>query len=118
MARPRKAGLSYFPLDVDIFDADYKIIDLLERFGPKGFAVYIAVLCMVYREGYCLEIPMRSLQAQLGKMIGNRWLTDKTLVPDVISFCLLSFCTFLFTSITLLSFNISLTSFIFFSFFT
>ena len=87
MARPRKAGLSYFPLDVDIFDADYKIIDLLERFGPKGFAVYIAVLCMVYREGYYLEIPMRSLQAQLGKMIGNRWLTDKALVPDVISFC-------------------------------
>lgn len=87
MARPRKAGLSYFPLDVDIFDADYKIVDLLERFGPKGFAVYIAVLCMVYREGYYLEIPMRSLQAQLGKMIGNRWLTDKALVPDVISFC-------------------------------
>lgn len=87
MARPRKAGLSYFPLDVDIFDADYKIVDLLERFGPKGFAVYIAVLCMVYREGYCLEIPMRSLQAQLGKMIGNRWLTDKALILDVISFC-------------------------------
>ena len=87
MARPRKAGLSYFPLDVDIFDADYKIIDLLDRFGPKGFAVYIAVLCMVYREGYYLEIPMRNLQAQLGKMIGNRWLTDKTLIPDVIGYC-------------------------------
>ena len=87
MARPRKAGLSYFPLDVDIFDADYKIIDLLDRFGPKGFAVYIAILCMVYREGYYLEIPMRSLQVQLGKMIGNRWLTDKTIIPDVISYC-------------------------------
>lgn len=87
MARPRKAGLSYFPLDVDIFDADYKIIDLLDRFGPKGFTVYIAILCMVYREGYYLEIPTKSLQAQLGKMIGNRWLTDKTFLTGVIDYC-------------------------------
>ena len=87
MARPRKAGLLYFPLDVDIFDADFKITDLMDRYGPKGLAIYLAILCLVYREGYYLEIPFRSLYAQLTKMIGNRWINDKDFVPEVIGFC-------------------------------
>lgn len=86
MARPRKAGLSYFPLDVDILEADYRITDLYDRYGPRGFTVYITLLCMIYREGYYLEIPMQSLERQLGRVLGNRWF-DKRILPEVIGFC-------------------------------
>lgn len=87
MARPRKAGLLYFPVDVDIFDADFKITDLMDRYGSKGLTIYLAILCLVYREGYYLEIPPRSLHAQLIKMIGNRWINNKDFLPEVIGFC-------------------------------
>ena len=32
MARPPKTGLDYFPKDVDFYN-DYKIMDLLEKYG-------------------------------------------------------------------------------------
>lgn len=56
MARPRKAGLSYFPLDSDIF-ADKEIRTLMSRYGSEGFTVYTYVLCEAYRgEGYFLTL--------------------------------------------------------------
>ena len=39
MARPYKEGCSYFPSDVDIY-SDFKIIDLLNEYGPLGYTVY------------------------------------------------------------------------------
>lgn len=51
MARPRKIGLDYFPLDVDFFDDDK--IQLIEaEFGAKGICVAIRLLCKVYKNGY------------------------------------------------------------------
>lgn len=56
MARPRKAGLSYFPLDVNIFeDKDVRI--LIERYGAAGYALYMRILCLTYGgDGYFLVI--------------------------------------------------------------
>lgn len=51
MARPQKNGLDYFPFDVDFF-SDRKIKRLRSRFGVKGIAVYIYLLCEIYRIGY------------------------------------------------------------------
>ena len=86
MARPRKAGLDYFPFDVDFWD-DYKIMDLLNRYGPLGVCIYNAVLCEVYKHGYYLEVPKEKLASQVMRLIGNRWIKDKTLVLQVIEFC-------------------------------
>ena len=53
MARPRKLGLDYFPLDVD-FLQDEKVRILKVRFGPDGVMLYLYILCRIYREGYFL----------------------------------------------------------------
>ena len=51
MARPRKIGLDYFPLDVDFFEDD-KIRLIEAEFGTKGVCVAIRLLCKVYKNGY------------------------------------------------------------------
>lgn len=51
MARPIKAGLQYFPLDVDFFSDD-KIELISSEYGLKGEVIAIRLLCMVYRNGY------------------------------------------------------------------
>lgn len=83
---PHKNGLSEFPLDVNIFEADYKVTKLYDRYGPRGFTVYIGILCIIYRDGYYLEIPMEGLHTLLKKMIGSRWL-DTTSISNIISYC-------------------------------
>ena len=55
MARPRKIGLDYFPLDVNFF-SDKKIRRLKAKYGTDGIAVYIYLLCAMYRDkGYYIE---------------------------------------------------------------
>lgn len=50
MARPVKDGLNYFPLDVDFF-SDKKIRSIRANYGTDGIALYIYVLCEIYRDG-------------------------------------------------------------------
>ena len=54
MPRQQKPGLSYVPLDVDFF-TDNKIRILRARFGNNGIAVYIYLLCEIYKKGYYME---------------------------------------------------------------
>ena len=86
MARPRKKGLDYFPKDVDTWD-NYKIIDLVNRYGPLGYCVYDIVRDEVYKNGYYLEIPLDRLAAIIVRKIGNRWVKDKNLVLQIIQYC-------------------------------
>lgn len=51
MARPKKNGLDYFPLDVDIFE-DEKIEAIAGEFGTKGELAVIKLLCAIYKRGY------------------------------------------------------------------
>lgn len=53
MARPRKEGLDYFPIDVDIFE-DLEVE--YAKFGADGFTIYMYLLTRVYKRGYYLEI--------------------------------------------------------------
>ena len=55
MARPRKSGIEYFPFDTDFF-LDKKIRILKSRFGADGIAIYIYLLCEIYRNGYYIRI--------------------------------------------------------------
>ncbi len=54
MARPKKQGLDYFPLNTDFFEDD-KIVPVTGEFGLKGEIVAIKLLCAIYRNGYFIE---------------------------------------------------------------
>ncbi len=51
MARPKKTGLDYFPLDVNVFE-DEKISAISGEFGLKGEVVVIKLLCAIFKNGY------------------------------------------------------------------
>ena len=55
LARPRKDGLDYFPLDVDLFEDD-KIKILKARYGADGIILYLYLLCRIYRHGYYMQV--------------------------------------------------------------
>ena len=84
MARPLEPGLSYFPLDTDLFDDD-KLFDIQNEFGPLGEVIYLRILCLIYKNGYYFEFSsMDKLCAMLIKSIGNRWTRGKSSVEQVI----------------------------------
>ena len=84
--RPRKTGLSYHSSDVDFYE-DFKIIDLLDKYGPVGVTIYDVVIKMIYRKGYYLEIPMNQLALTVQKTIGSKWIRNKDLVLQVVQYC-------------------------------
>ena len=86
MARPKKVGLDYYPMDVDFWD-DYKIIDLLNTYGTAGVCVYVAVISEVYKHGYYLEIPKEKLALLIIRLVGSRWIQNKSDVIKIIDFC-------------------------------
>lgn len=55
MARPRKQGLDYFPLDVDFFQ-DKKTKILKARYGVDGVSIYLYLLCEIYKNGYYISV--------------------------------------------------------------
>ena len=60
MSRPKKSGIDYFPLDVTLF-SDPKIKKLKARYGVDGIAVYIYLLCEIYRSGYYIQLDEDSI---------------------------------------------------------
>lgn len=55
MARPMTDGLLYFPLDVDFF-SDKKIKSLRAHYGADGIALYLYLLCEIYRNSYYIKV--------------------------------------------------------------
>ena len=80
--RPYEAGLSYFPKMVDFYEDD-KIFDLLDQYGPLGVTIYDCILCIVYKHGYYVEIPLEKLSRMIVKMIGNKWVKQKAVVQVI-----------------------------------
>lgn len=72
MARPPKRGLAYFPMDVDIFQ-DPKIANLLIQHGPLGVITYIALLTMIYREGYYINLSVTDAAINVIRQVGESW---------------------------------------------
>lgn len=84
MARPKKKGLDYFPLDVDIFE-DEKLFDVQEKYGPLGEVIYLRLLCLIYKNGYYYKFDsLDKLAAIVIRSIGNRWTRNKQAVKEVI----------------------------------
>ena len=55
MSRTQSQGLEFFPLEVDFF-SDKKVRILKARYGADGLAIYLYLLCMIYREGYYTRV--------------------------------------------------------------
>ncbi len=86
MPRPRKAGLDYFPEDTDRRN-DFKIMDLLNEYGPLGYTIYDICLQYIYSNGYYLDAPISQVVLLLVKDIGAKWIKNKDLVKQVIDYC-------------------------------
>ena len=86
MPRPRKVGLSYFPEDVNRRN-DFKIMDLLNEYGPLGYTIYDFCLQYIYEHGYYIEVPKHQLVLMLIKDIGAKWIKNKDLVWQIIDYC-------------------------------
>lgn len=54
MANKAKRGLTYYPMDVNIF-ADIKIRKLIKYQGGKAVTVYAYLLCNIYNNGYYIK---------------------------------------------------------------
>lgn len=85
MARPIKKGLSYFPLDVRAFD-DPKLVSLVYQHGPLGGFIYIRALCLVYDNGYYLELTEDELAIKLHIVMGSKWMNMKK-IREMIQAC-------------------------------
>lgn len=85
MARPIKKGLSYFPLDVYAFD-DPKLVSLVYQHGPMGGYIYIRTLCLVYDNGYYLELTEDELAIKLHIAMGSKWMNMKK-IREMIQTC-------------------------------
>jgi DNA replication protein DnaD len=83
MARPKKIGLEYFPMDVDM-DQDDKIYLIKADHGWEGFAVVIKLLMEIYGgEGYYIGWDEKK-----AKIFSRKNLFDLDVVNAVINSCL------------------------------
>lgn len=55
MSRTQSQGIEYFPFAVDFF-SDKKVKILKARYGADGIAIYLYLLCQIYREGYYTRV--------------------------------------------------------------
>jgi len=82
MARPKKVGLEYFPLDCKMDDK----VEILEaEYGLEGFAVYIKLLQEIYQtdEGVLdMSVVFR------WKTLGKRYGIDGKQLENIINLCL------------------------------
>ena len=65
---------------------DPKLVDLLDRHGPVGYAVYIAAVEIIYADGYWAELNNQLILA-IVKKIGSKWIKERTIVKEVIDYC-------------------------------
>jgi hypothetical protein len=82
MARPKKEGLEYFPLDVDM-DQDDKIIVVVAKHGMLGFGIVIKLMMEIYKNGYYYEWTEKE---QL--VFSSRINVDINTVLDVVNDCI------------------------------
>lgn len=82
MARPKKNGLDYFPLDADFFE-DNKIKILKARYKADGIALYIYLLCEIYKQGYYIKVD-----DDLEYIISDTLGIDQNKVKQVLNFLL------------------------------
>ncbi|MFP7170801.1 Lin1244/Lin1753 domain-containing protein [Terribacillus sp. 7520-G] len=81
MVRPKKVGLDYFPMDVDM-DQDDKIYLVKADYGWQGFSIVVKLLMDIYKESYYIEWDERK-----AKIFSSKNLFDLDVVNAVINTC-------------------------------
>lgn len=85
MARPQKAGIDYFPVDVTFF-TDSRIESLVSLHGASAPSVYLYLVCKAYSEyGYYLPIT-RSTLAVCAKNLNMSQDAVKAIFSDCMNF--------------------------------
>ena len=82
MGRKKKIGLTWFRMDVDIFQ-DIKVRKLIRRQGGKAFTVYALLLGDIYRNGYYMR-----WDTELPFIISEQTGYDEVYIQEVIKSCL------------------------------
>lgn len=83
MARPQKAGLDYFPLDVDM-DQDDKLFLIEAKHGLIGFAIVVRLFMLIYKEGYYRHYD----EDREAFILAKRFSTDVNVINNVVNDCI------------------------------
>ncbi|MDN4525352.1 DUF4373 domain-containing protein [Fictibacillus fluitans] len=83
MARPKKEGLQYFPLDVDM-DQDDKVALIEAKHGLTGFSIIVKLFMKIYKNGYFYEWTAKE-QLLFSSRINMELSTIEEVIEDCIS---------------------------------
>ena len=86
MARPKKTGLDFYYKDVHEMD-DYRIMDLMDKYGAVGYVVLDMAMSCIYRNGYYLEIPINRLAAYIRRYIAGSCPQTGKDIAEIITYC-------------------------------
>jgi hypothetical protein len=86
MARTSSQKLDFWQFEVGLFN-DMKMVDLNEKYGTLGEAVYFRILSYIAdTEGY-YAVLSDSLVLSIYRSIGSKWLRDKRVILRIIDYC-------------------------------
>lgn len=86
MARTSNQRLEFWQFEVALFN-DMKMVDLNEKYGTLGEAVYFRILSYIAdSEGY-YAVLSDSLVLSIYRSIGSKWLRDKRVILRIIDYC-------------------------------
>ena len=86
MARTSSQKLDFWQFEVGLFN-DMKMVDLNEKYGTLGEAVYFRILSYIAdSEGY-YAVLSDSLVLSIYRSIGSKWIKDKRVILRIIHYC-------------------------------
>lgn len=83
MGRKKKSGLDVCPLDVNVL-SDIRMRRLIRLHQGDAIAVYMAVLCLIYRDGYYVEFN-EDVCFFLSEQVGIREESVRTIIDDAVA---------------------------------
>ncbi|WP_373116522.1 Lin1244/Lin1753 domain-containing protein [Holdemania massiliensis] len=86
MGAPPKAALWYYPWEVNAFDVDSKLFDLIEEYGPLGESVYRRALDIIYSQSYYFSGTEDQLSMMICKKIGVQWI-KRAKCREILLYC-------------------------------
>ena len=86
MAKPKKTGLDYYYKSVHDMD-DFRVMDLMEKYGSDGYVVLDMTMSCIYRNGYYLELPIKRLALYIYRYIAGTTSKTSDDVAEIIMYC-------------------------------
>ena len=86
MAKPKKTGLDYYYKSVHDMD-DFRVMDLMEKYGSDGYVVLDMTMSCIYRNGYYLEMPIKRLALYIYRYIAGTTAKTSDDVAEIIMYC-------------------------------